>query len=156
MFAFKAKKLAIAAAAGLLSVGTFAIANPADAAPPGCGFGYACMWRDINYYTGNSQLSSFNFRLFVKNLGDGTRNYPNGFGTVYHTVSSDYNNGTGGEVVYSYPLINCAGVPFSNAAGSGDMNYANGTPPNGPGPGGTWNDAVGSVAFATQAVACKR
>jgi hypothetical protein len=141
------KKLAAsAAAAALCTTGLVLTAGPAGAASPSCSSGYSCDWLDIHYVTHGSSADSFRMYYYVTSF--------NGFfysGTsdsVYRSISSEYNAGTGGDGVRYFKGNSCSGSSFTTSAGTGDSDFTNGSPAGG------WNDKAESASFVSQLARC--
>ncbi len=141
------KKLCVAAAAAALcTAGLVSVAGPASAASPSCTTGYSCDWKDIHYVTNG--VSGDSFRMFYYVTTFSGFDYSGTSDSVYLSISSEYNAGTGGDGVEYFKGNNCSGVHFTQSAGSGDSDFTNGSPS------GNWNDQAASASFVSELSNC--
>jgi hypothetical protein len=134
------------AAAALCTAALVALAGPASAASPSCTTGYSCDWKDIHYVTNGVSGDSFRMFYYVTSF-DGF-DYAGTSSSVYLSISSEYNAGTGGDGARFFKGISCSGASFTSAAGSGDSDFTNGSPS------GSWNDQAASASFVSELANC--
>jgi hypothetical protein len=120
--------------------GTAALAQPALAAPSQCGLGKACNYKDIHYGGGIWSFGTYSgyFSQYTYSSG----------GSVDYSISSEYNDSSGGNATYYFKGQSCTGPYFTQGPNSGDSDFTNGSPS------GSWNDAARSGAFAPYFGSC--
>lgn len=142
------KRAIVSFVAVVLSTGGTLAVSDAASAEHNCPTGAACMWKDKNWVTNGITTSSVKFYNYMRILTN--KYYP---GTnppidADDSVSSVWNSGTGGEIVWWFKGQRCSGVSFWKEPGDGDGNFDNGDPA------GDFDNTISSGAFASQVTTC--
>lgn len=126
-----------------LSVAGLAVATPANAAPTGCDYRWACIWDSAGYVTAGSGYNEFQFQYYVNDFG--TWNYDNTGLNAGNSANSAFNNGAT-DGAYFADNINGGGAYFHLSRNSGDADFGNGVPGRSD---GYFNNRLSSGYFAT-------